>query len=87
MEVREILEQVSRQKAELIYNGHKPKYVFVDKNTYNKLKFASVMYNHEKDAFILKTYLGIDNDIDKLFGMLVIPLDRCGFDNFISVGI
>lgn len=87
MNVSEILEQVNRQRAELIYKGFKTKYVFVDKNTYNELKFAQVEYVHSEDVLKIKTYLGVDNDIDRLFGMLVIPLERWLLDTFISVGI
>lgn len=81
MRVKDILEEVSKQRAELIYKGFTPKYVFVDHNTYRDLKVSSTKYIQE-DGHYYKTYL----DLDRLFGLLVLIVENAG-DEFVSVGI
>lgn len=81
MKIEKILAEVSKQRAELIYKGFKPKYVFVDHNTYRDLKVSSTKLIRE-DGHYYKTYL----DLDRLFGLLVLIVENAG-DRFVSVGI
>ena len=82
MGIEEILKEVSKQRAELIYKGFTPKYVFVDHNTYRDLKVSSTRYSKQDESYYYKTYL----DIDRLFGLLVLIVENAG-DRFVSVGI
>lgn len=80
--INKILEKVSKQRAELVYKGLEPQYVFLDEGTYRKLKIVDVKYNHKKDSLEFKTYL----DLDLLMGLKVMIVSN-GSDDFISVGI
>lgn len=74
-----IMEKVAHQKAELQYKNIEAKYLFIDEQTYRKLKVNSIKIIGKNIEYT--TYL----EEDRFMGLLVVALPM--IDEFVSVGV
>ena len=83
-DLKAIYKTVVQLKTKFLITGIEARFLFIDKVTYNELKYAAIRLM--KDHVEYDSYIEEDEcSIEKCFGLQVIVLPR--LDEFISIGV